>query len=673
MTSAPRVFIYGTASFTRGSIPQTLADFEWLPKVDPTALTDEAKRDYEANLEAYELFVLDHSVSLREIEVRTGVHRKQLYRLLDRVVSKAADGVIYGLRGLIPFKHIKDYARTMKVARSSKIETSSAAGAMQQLLNRFPHVRDWIKQQAKLRSKPLKKGEIREVRKPPKRLHADFLVKCKGLGVTEDEWPFNQDYEGERSFYELLKRYELQAKDGHARAGSDSTQEDVEQPRQWPVALSPFFIVQFDGHKVDIRITISVLDPFGFETLFEITRLWILVLTDVRTRAILGYSIAFGPEYNKDDFAEALQCAIGPHRPVDLTIPGLKVKDGGGFPTALQPELAYHRWNWLQFDEAKSHLATDSLDRVTKVLGTWTCSGRLGEPNDRAMEERLFGILEEAGFHRLPGTLGSSPNDERRKLADVGGDLDRVMRVDELKELVYVLLANRNGEPQDGVGGRTPLEAIRHFTSKPDFLMQSLPASKRHQLYLLREAIIVPIKGRNTTVHVNFEGVRYSSDTLARKHELVGQELRIYFIARDIRKIHAFFMDGSELGILVASKQWRTTPHSLRLRKEILRLKRLRKLTWGANDDPVAAYIAYKRKEAKTSKRSASQLAKAQEGIAIASRAAASDLSPFATTLSQEPAHPVAEADALAQQLARTLPKGKVVPTPLNLSKTILF
>lgn len=285
-------------------------------------------------------------------------------------------------------------------------------------------------------------------------LHGEFLQKCLDLGLTDDDWPFNQDLRGERTFYDLLKSCELAAKDGHPKAGSDP-HDASEPPAQWPVAFEPFTMVQFDGHKVDLRVTIAVQDPYGFETLFEVTRIWILVITDVRTRAILGYSIAFG-EYNKDDFAEALQCALAPHRHIELTIPGLRIKEGGGFPTALQPELAYHRWTWLQFDEAKAHLAHDSLDRVNKVLGTWSMSGRLEVPDDRGMQERIFGVLEEAGFHRIPGTLGSSPDDTRRELGDVGDELDRIIRIDELHQVVYVLLANRNCEPQDGIGGRTP-------------------------------------------------------------------------------------------------------------------------------------------------------------------------------------------------------------------------
>lgn len=676
MMQVSRVFLFGAVNFTRASIPEILADFGALPAVDTAALSPEAVVQYEANLEAYRLFVLEPDVSLAEIRRRTGVHQKQLYRLLDRVISPATDNQVQGLRGLIPGKHFKAYTRVEAIRGSSKLENSSAAGAFQQLLRKFPAILNWINKEAKNRITPLKKGEMRQVKKPTAYLHGEFLDKCRAAGVTEFEWPFNQDYRGYRSFVALLKKCEIEYIDRHHQAcgGPEQQEREHDRPDAWPLlALQPFSVVQFDGHKVDLRVTIAVPDPFGMETLIEISRIWILVVTDVRTRAILGYSIAVGVEYNKDDFAEAVQASLAPHRRVELTIPGLKVMDGGGFPIDIQPELAYHRWTWFQFDEAKAHLANDSLDRLNKVLGTWSIAGRLGEPNDRAYEERLFGILEECGFHRIPGTLGSNPKDPRRKLADVGNELDRVIRLNELEQIIYVLLANRNAEIQSGVGGRSALDAMRYLTSKPEFLAQTLPHTKRHQLFLLREAVEVTIRGGKSCAHINFEGVRYTSDTLARKPELIGSKLRIYYIARDIRKIHAFFMDGGELGILVPSKQWRTTPHSLRLRQEILRLRRLGSISWGAQDDPIEKYILMRRNEAKHSKRAGSKIAQARANIDIANADALENLSPFASGAGTEPTHSTQEADVIAAESARKPTKTKVEPTPVTVNRTIFF
>lgn len=66
-------------------------------------------------------------------------------------------------------------------------------------------------------------------------------------------------------------------------------------------------MVEFDGHKIDLRQTLRIDDPLGFETLLVLKRVWILVLLDVATLAVLEYSLALGREYNKDDIAQALQ------------------------------------------------------------------------------------------------------------------------------------------------------------------------------------------------------------------------------------------------------------------------------------------------------------------------------------------------------------------------------
>ena len=214
MKQESRVFLLGSANFTRASIPEILADFGALPTVDTAALSPEAVVQYDANLEAYRLFVLEPDVSLAEIRRRTGVHQKQLYRLLDRVVCPAADNQIQGLRGMIPRKHLKAYTRVEVVRGSSKLTASSAAGALQQLLRKFPAILDWIRKEAKNRNTPLKKGEMRQVRKPTAHLHGEFLDKCHAAGVTDFEWPFNQDYRGYRSFVSLLKKIRTRARAG---------------------------------------------------------------------------------------------------------------------------------------------------------------------------------------------------------------------------------------------------------------------------------------------------------------------------------------------------------------------------------------------------------------------------------------------------------------------------
>ena len=96
---------------------------------------------------------------------------------------------------------------------------------------------------------------------------------------------------------------------------------------------------------------------------------------------------------------------------------------------------------------------------------------------------------------------------------------------------------------------------------------------------------------------------------------LIGKRLRIYYDADDIRVVRAFLADGTELGELKVGGIWATTPHSLELRQRIFRAKRLRQLEFGDSDDPVEAYLQFKRGQSKRSRKVASEIAQIKDAI----------------------------------------------------------
>ena len=75
----------------------------------------------------------------------------------------------------------------------------------------------------------------------------------------------------------------------------------------------------------------------------------------------------------------------------------------------------------------------------------------------------------------------------------------------------------------------------------------------------------------------------------------------------------AYCADGTELGELKAGGLWSASPHSLDLRKRIFKAKRLRQLRFGDADDPVEAYLNYKRGQSKRSRKAASEIAQIKE------------------------------------------------------------
>lgn len=81
-----------------------------------------------------------------------------------------------------------------------------------------------------------------------------------------------------------------------------------------PVARQVLDVVEFDGHRLDVRLKVAVCDPLGFEQQFEIERLWLLVIIDVFSRAVLGYHVCLSREYSRYDVIRTIEAALEPHR-----------------------------------------------------------------------------------------------------------------------------------------------------------------------------------------------------------------------------------------------------------------------------------------------------------------------------------------------------------------------
>ena len=685
---AARIILWGKLPIKRSAIPELLSDVSRWPTVDASSLPAAANETYTRREEAVRIFIEESDVTLVEIRKRTGVHREQVYRLLARCISLHEDGRIQGFRGLLPYKHLKEYERFAEVKPSTPRGKGGAVGAFKALLEEYPPLKAWLVRQIKQRDRALA-GDFREVRTTLPRLHKRFLEQCRIVGIKASHYPFNRDSQGYRSLQAYVHGVRSLATRDRDAQGARGAPSDSDEPLAFsapagraPAPMMPFDAVQFDGHKLDIRLTLRHVDPFGMETLFELTRIFILVCLDVVTRAVLGYHIVLAAEYDSDDVARALQSCFGPHKGPSLRIPKLSVRSEGGFPSGIFPQVQYAGWRWFQYDSARANLADATLERLTDIAGCFVHCGPLGEPDERAFIERFFATLARCGLHQVPGSTGASTTDGIRALADIGTDKTLLMRVDELEQVVEVMFGDYNGQSHGGIGGRTPLEAMRYFLEKPGVLLRQLPGPKRRQLIFLQEARIVTVVGSgktNVRPHVNFEGVRYTSDILANKPELRGKKLRIYFNTQDIRQLQAFFQDGSELGPLVASRSWRTTPHSLRQRREILRLVRAGRLIYREGQDAMEAYTVHKRRQAPRNKKAANALAEAHEVAAFAARnappgAVDQTCGPNSPELTANDATPRLDATGVALAAdAKAGPSLKAVPKAMSISRTITF
>jgi putative transposase len=285
-----------------------------------------------------------------------------------------------------------------------------------------------------------------------------------------------------------------------------------------PAATRPLQVVEFDGHRLDVRLKVVVRDPLGFEHEFELERVWLLVIIDVRTRVVLAYHLVLAREYSRYDVIKTIEKALEPHKLCTFSIPGLGYGSHAGFASQRLPELAYAMWEWMRLDNAKANLAQETLKALCEFVGCFADAGAPHHPDERPYIERFFGTIARTMSSRLPGYTGSHPKDLRRALTDPKGNLRLFVSLDELEELVEFSIATYNATPHSGLNGRTPLEALEHWVRGKHAPLNWLPQFHRRTLCLMQSARRCAVRSylkAGARPHINLYGVRYTSPELA--------------------------------------------------------------------------------------------------------------------------------------------------------------
>jgi hypothetical protein len=254
------------------------------------------------------------------------------------------------------------------------------------------------------------------------------------------------------------------------------------------------------------------------------------------------------------------------------------------------------------------------MTALCEFVGCLADAGPKHSPDERPYIERFFGTIAGRLSSRLPGYTGSHIRDLRRALSDPKGDLRLYVSLDELAELVEYGISGYNGTPHRGLNNSTPLEAMEYFVRRRETMLVWLAEHQRRTLCLMQSARQCRVRAylqQGVRPHINLYGVRYTNAVLATSTQLIGQQLLIYINADDLRSVRAFLSDGGELGVLEAQGAWHVAPHNLKLRQEILRQpgKRRRDANLAAN--PIEAYVDDKMRQAKRTRKAATELAHA--------------------------------------------------------------
>ncbi|MDN9012656.1 hypothetical protein [Brevibacillus laterosporus] len=306
----------------------------------------------------------------------------------------------------------------------------------------------------------------------------------------------------------------------------------------------PFQRVEFDGHCIDLILTLTFQNQYGDDCTDTIERIWLLVILDVATRVVLGYHISIASQYSSSDVLSCIRNAIEPGHLKNLTIPGLKFPINGGFHWQVIPQTQWALWNEFSYDNGKANLAKIVTDRLSKIVGCATNSGPVYMPERRPFVERFFGILEECGYHRLLNTTGSNSSDPRRNNPEKMA-LKYSMNVEELEQVTAVLIANYNRTPHSGLGNLTPLEVMEQRVMK-GMEPRILPDESRNEVGFFEMSISRTIRGslkNGKRPYISFEGVEYRNDLVSSSFDLIGQQIFLLVNTQDLRFLSLAMVD----------------------------------------------------------------------------------------------------------------------------------
>ena len=558
----------------RSDIPEQLADCSAWPVVDPSAIDPARLLVYQKREGAIQAYL--RGAPPADLKREFDINRNSLTRLLERCLAPHPDGRIQGFRGLIPHTRTKSYRRIVPAV--GRTQRGGLTGALGQLFEQLPQLAQILEREIGAGTLGIaENGRLYGLRN----VQSKLIAACREAGLSTQAYPLSQDEMGYRSLAHWVKR-RLEARVPIRRLDS--------RERAWDATIRPFSVVELDGHKLDLRLKVRFTEASGISVDLETERLFVVTLIDVCTRIVLGWQVVPAPEYNHHDVLAALQDALRPRRKRDqLLIAGLTYRPGAGFAAEACPEVAYACWDVLKVDNAAAHLSEETFVPACQFVGCRLEAGPVAQPTTRPFIERFFLTLTDRMSRRVVGTTGRNPEDpagRRGRRVPV----EQLITLPELEELLDVTIANYHATPHDGLNGRTPLEALQLAIAHQQSAVRTLPQSMRARLHQLQSVHLCTVRGsvaRGVAPYISFYGARYSNEVLQRTPGLNGEKIRVYPNPADMREAWAYLPNGAGLGRLAVLEGWRYSRHTVRLRKHSLRQRRLGKLRFAGEQNPV--------------------------------------------------------------------------------------
>lgn len=531
------------------------------------------------------------------IKLEAGIGLRQVNRLIrERCLATHADGREYGWRGLVPNVNLAGYHR--KHAITVDCFGRGASGALGLVLLQNPEIANRFKERI-LRIPPAKKLARKKI--APASHWSWFLDELRNLNFEVDnKWPFNTTTCGYTSICRFVKKfldqnpraaaYNAGGPDLAIKLGSG---DGVDRP-----VKKIYQRVEMDAHKLDGIFCVSIPHATGGSVEKVIYRLWVIVILDVESRAVLGYHLCTGREVSHRDVLRTIKKALSPWcRKATGTCKSM-YKASAGLPSGCRSFVGA-AWDETSVDGALAEAANEVKNVLNDVVGskllnpTNSFSARRTK-DDRPFIETFFRTLGANGFQTMTNTTGSSP-------AKKGGVKPEEVAVtsrfqwEYLEELLDALIANYNATPHSSLGQRSPLKFLDYCMSRPDTTIRFIEAEAVNTIMSVRKSCTV--KGgaeAGRRPYVNFSGARYTNDLLKDRNDLVGKKIWVVnHFEDDARICRAYTLDGNYLEVLRAAPPWHRLPHSLQVRSYILSLVHQKRFEIAEGTDAIEVFLDF--------------------------------------------------------------------------------
>ncbi|WP_346830781.1 helix-turn-helix domain-containing protein [Pseudomonas abietaniphila] len=593
----------GCAGHCRNPLTETLVmslkgsafgTFDDWHKPDLTGLSDYELDQYQRKYEAMRLYC--SNATIKEIKDCTGISKTTVYYYLRRCMECAPDGSLWGCRALIPHLFIHGYKRTLPARRKLSEAKGGFSGMLRQTFEKFPGLEaDFIK----LIKASVTPNSVKEFRKRSFSYHRDFLKLLEKYGANGHEWPFNTKHLGLRTISKFVQETKNNLHNLFIKfEGESAAKAHLAVGRSARPALKftePFDAVEIDGYHWDCHSAVRFKTPDGLYVNVGISRLWVVLMVDVASFAVLAYKCVFTSEPSAQDVVDVMRYSIcGQPRP-DPVIDGLVYPENGGLPNAVINECKGALFSVAKFDGALAHLSEKVSNFARKELGFFWTLGPPGHFERRAHVEHLFALFSQNVFCRLPSTTGHGPGNGKAPNAEQIAKRIPIL-AEEILHLLDVEIAQYNARMSEGLCFLSPLDYLREKMAKDNnhFLPRTL-GRRCQSTEVLQTKKLVTVRGNTKggrRPYIQFMRVRYSSPLLADGWGLIGKKLTIFIDEADLRAITAYTPDGFLLGRLVAQGKWADTKHDLKTRMAINTKMADRALQVASEQNPVQVYLA---------------------------------------------------------------------------------